>query len=84
MNLLTSDLHCIECGCTTLIKDYNRQEIYCSNCGLVLADTTIPTIADVEKVTIEEQNKEDYHKLRRFLYDMEFMQDCFTWHNAIK
>ena len=84
MNLLTSDLHCIECGCTDLIKDYTRQEIYCSKCGLVLVDTTIPTIADVERVTIEEQSRRDSYKLKRFFYDMEFMQDCFTWHSAFK
>ena len=84
MNLLTSNLDCVECGCSELIKDYNRQEIYCSNCGLVLADTTIPGIADVEKEIQEEQTKTDYYTLRRFLYDMEFMQDSFTCHSALK
>ena len=84
MNLLTSNLNCIECGCTTLIKDYTRQEIYCSKCGLVLADTSNLTIKDMENKSNEEQSKMDYYKFRRFLYDMEFMQDSFTWHSASK
>ena len=82
MNLLTSDLHCIECGCTDLIKDYTRQEIYCSKCGLVLADTTIPTIEYVEQEVKAEQSKEDYYRFRRFLYDMEFMKGSLNYHNG--
>ena len=76
MNLLDSNLQCVECNCTELIKDHIRQEIYCSNCGLVLVDTSIPTINQLEKYrNNEEQTKEDYYKLRRFFYDMEFTKD---------
>ena len=44
MNLLQNQIQCIECKSKKLIKDYVRQEVYCSRCGLVLVNNEIPTI----------------------------------------
>lgn len=72
MNLLTSNLQCIECGCTELIKDYSRREIFCSKCGLVLVDTSLPGLNDIVNDRVE-IDKKDYHKLKRFLYDFDII-----------
>lgn len=32
---------CPECGCTQLIRDYNRAELVCTNCGLVVHERMI-------------------------------------------
>ena len=57
MNLLTSNLQCIECGCTELIKDYSRREIFCSKCGLVLVDTSLPGLNDIVNELIHDDNR---------------------------
>lgn len=83
MNLLTSNLQCIECGCTDLIKDYSRMEIYCSKCGLILVDTTIPSLTDIEFLAEDADDnapgKDDYYILRRFLYNFNPMVNASIW-----
>ena len=82
MNLLTSNLQCIECGCTKLVKDYTRREVYCKQCGLVLVDTSLPTIALLEKSPKEDDfTKEDSYKLKRFFYNFKLAYDNPIWHN---
>ena len=66
MNLLGKNLQCIECGCTALIKDHKRSEIYCSKCGLILVDNTIPKLED--NAVDEIPNKKDMQKLKHFFY----------------
>lgn len=82
MNLLTSNLQCIECGCTDLIKDYSRMEIYCSKCGLILVDTSLARINDIEVLANDGDNapgKEDYHILKRYFYDFKPMVNPPIW-----
>jgi len=66
MNILNGNLECIECGCTTLIKDHKRSEIYCSHCGLILVDNSF-TILDNSNNNIP-NSKDDVLKLRSFFY----------------
>ena len=73
MNLLGKNLQCIECGCTALIKDHKRSEIYCSKCGLILVDNTIPKLED--KPIDEIPNKKDVQKLRHLLYGFKLAYD---------
>lgn len=76
MNLLRSNLQCVECNCTKLIKDNVRQEIYCSKCGLVLVDNTLPTLNQRENFTgNDNQSKKDCFKLKRLFYHMNFTKD---------
>ncbi|MEE9490610.1 MAG: TFIIB-type zinc ribbon-containing protein, partial [Thermoplasmata archaeon] len=32
---------CPECQCERLVRDYERAEVICGNCGLVLSDSII-------------------------------------------
>ena len=75
MNLLQGQIQCVECKSKKLIKDYQRQEVYCSKCGLVLVSNEIPTLKDL---TIKEQIKEpknektkriQYHRLKKYFYN---------------
>ena len=77
MNILQNQIKCTECGNTKLIKDREKQEIYCSNCGLVLLDTSIPTFKDYEYISkhIEEESKNEktkriqHQRWEKFLYN---------------
>ena len=64
MNLLQNQIKCIECGNTKLIKDCEKKEIYCSKCGLVLLDNTIPTLSQ-QKYIIEHSEQETKNKKTR-------------------
>ena len=81
MNLLTSNLKCVECGCTDLIKDYTRCEIYCSECGLILADNTIPSLSDIETMANADvkPGRKNYHKFKRFYYGFNPMVNTPIW-----
>ena len=65
MNLLQNQIKCIECKSTKLIKDYERQEIYCSKCGLVLFDTSIPTLSQQEYIKEHSEEESKNEKTRR-------------------
>lgn len=77
MNLLQNQIKCIECKSTKLIKDYKRQEIYCSKCGLVLFDTSIPSLKQQEHINenMEEESKNkktrkiQHQRWENFLYN---------------
>jgi len=77
MNLLQNQIKCIECGNTDLIKDKDKKEVYCSKCGLVLLDNSIPTIKHlqylVEHSEQESKNKRtkkiQHIRWERFLYN---------------
>lgn len=77
MNLLQGKIQCIECKSKKLIKDYKRQEIYCSKCGLVLVNNDIPRLN--QAVTKNKENKEkpknkktekiQYLRLKNYFYN---------------
>lgn len=77
MNLLRNQIKCIECGSTKLIKDFRKKEIYCSKCGLVLFDSSIPTLEQQErnKHNIEQESKNkktrkiQHRRWEKFLYN---------------
>ena len=65
MNLLQNQIKCIECGNTKLIKDIEKQEIYCSKCGLVVLDTSIPTIKHLQYIIENAEAESKNEKTRR-------------------
>lgn len=77
MNLLQNQIKCLECGNTDLIKDKGRQEVYCSKCGLVLFDSSIPTLEHLQyfaEYSEEESKSKRTRKIQhirweRFLYN---------------
>ena len=74
MNLLQGKIQCIQCKNRKLVKDFQRQEVYCSKCGLILVDTTIPTLKQMENMATEKpknekQIKRDYYRLKRYFYN---------------
>ena len=80
MNLLKNKIQCIECSCKNLIKDYERQEIYCAKCGLVLVDNEIPQIISQiksQELTQNDNEKQEnikleklaYYKLKKYFYN---------------
>lgn len=68
MNLLQTQIKCVECGSTKLIKDFKKNEIYCSKCGLVLLDSTLPTLKQLESHTDDFESESDYKKTRRIQF----------------
>lgn len=76
MNLLTSNLQCVECGCTELIKDHKRSEIYCSKCGLVLIDNSQMEVSKLALTDSAIPGKEDMIKLRRYLTGFILMENA--------
>lgn len=75
MNLLENDFKCVECKCKKLIKDYDRQELYCSKCGLVLVDTTITTLKQkmlqkpIKEPKKRKTEKIQYLRMKKKFYD---------------
>jgi len=49
-----------ECGSTDIIKDYNRAEIICRNCGLVISDHLIDYRKDRRSFSSEERNQREH------------------------
>lgn len=77
MNLLQGQIQCLECKSKKLIKDYERQEVYCSKCGLILVDNSISTLQQ-RKIQADHKDKEpkhkktkkiQYHRLKKFFYN---------------
>ncbi len=52
-----SQIRCPDCGATSVIRDENRGEITCLNCGLVLDNNTIDTGPEWRAFTNEEREK---------------------------
>lgn len=77
MNLLQGKIQCIECKSKKVIKDYERQEVYCSKCGLILVDNSISTLQQKinqskqkEKETKNQKTKKiQYWRLKNFFYN---------------
>jgi len=51
------DLKCPECGCTRLIRDYERAEITCAVCGLVVDDHLLDTGPEWRAFDTEQREK---------------------------
>lgn len=63
MNIILKPFNCCpECLNTTLITDFNRLEIYCSYCGLVVKDTSYFTTE--ESIKAEEKAKQKLEELK--------------------
>lgn len=71
-NLLNGKMQCIECKSRNLIKDLEHRELYCGKCGLVLIDSRIITLQELENKMREEleynQSRNEYNKLKNFLH----------------
>lgn len=65
MNLLQNNIKCIECGNTNLIKDNGKQEIYCSKCGLIVLDMSIPTIEHLQYLVDNSEQESKNIKTRK-------------------
>lgn len=64
MNITLKPFNCCpECLNTTLITDFNRLEVYCSYCGLVVKDTSYLTIE--ESIKAEEKAKQKLEELKK-------------------
>lgn len=64
MNIILKPFNCCpECLNTTLITDFNRLEVYCSYCGLVVKDTSYLTPKEV--INSEEKAKQKLEKLKK-------------------
>lgn len=77
MNLLQGKIQCVECKSKKLIKDFKRQEIYCSKCGLVLVNNDIPLLSKAETIYKQYQEKPkskktekiQYYRLKNYFYN---------------
>ena len=77
MNLLQGKIQCVECKSKKLIKDFERQEIYCSKCGLVLVNNDIPILSQAktiynkyhEKPKSKKTEKIQYYRLKNYFYN---------------
>ena len=83
MNLLQNRIKCIECGNTNLIKDIEKQEIYCSKCGLVVLDTSIPTIEHLQYI-IENSEDESKNKKTRKIQHQRWNKFLYGFKEVIK
>ena len=71
MNLFKKEIKCVECDCKTMLKDYTKQEIYCSKCGLVLVDNSIMDIRQKEQMISQgKQQQIDYKDIRKQFHKM--------------
>lgn len=68
MNILENRIKCVECGSTKLIKDFERKEIFCSHCGLVLLDSSIPTLNQRQIAAEHHKGESKYKKTRKIQY----------------
>lgn len=68
MNILENRIKCVECGSTKLIKDFERKEIFCSHCGLVLLDSSILTLNQRQIVAENHIEESKYKKTRKIQY----------------
>ena len=55
-NYTTIQTVCPDCENNHILKDNIRQETYCTHCGLILEDQTIPSITSLIKIS---QKKEE-------------------------
>ena len=68
MNLLQNQIKCIDCGNNKLIKDTEKKEVYCSKCGLVLLDNSIPTLKELKYISEHSEDESKYKKTRKIQY----------------
>ncbi len=76
MNLLQGKIQCVECKSKKLIKDFEKQEIYCAKCGLVLVNNEIPQIISQKMTQIDNKKQGNikleklaYYKLKKYFYN---------------
>lgn len=68
MNLLQGKIQCVECKSTKLIKDYKRQELFCSKCGLVLINNDMAKISNKQQLNNKNQAKAKSKKTEKIQY----------------
>ena len=57
---------CPECNCEDLIKDFNRLEVYCSKCGLVVQSLDINKLNEMKYMKkLKEKEKKQGKKRKR-------------------
>ena len=64
MNIILKPFNCcLECLNTDLITDFNKLEVYCSSCGLVVKDTSYLTVE--ASIRAEEKAKQKLEELKK-------------------
>ena len=56
------DTVCPECKSEIILRDNIREETYCTSCGLILEDQTIPRITEIisQRENNQEEETEDF------------------------